>query len=224
MIKLTNLWSNYMEIISRIQKVDSTFFESLEYSVLMDIKANGKLGTGLSFELIIELLTSSDILGEFGEYVFDYSKEDLLQIIEVLNTQPELILEKIESENSGTLFNGNGMKWRYSNEIIVDTRYELKRSRFAQKAQIASHLLDWLNKSGSSCKVNAVNANRWYNSLTGRNFNNGRSIGKYQDTLVIELPNNIYLYISDSSIKFNGEFVETKAEFKKIFETIYIIN
>lgn len=224
MIKLTNLWSNYMEIISRIQKVDSTFFESLEYSVLMDIKANGKLGTGLSFELIIELLTSSDILGEFGEYVFDYSKEDLLQIIEVLNTQPELILEKIESENSGTLFNGNGMEWRYSNEIIVDTRYELKRSRFAQKAQIASHLLDWLNKSGSSCKVNAVNANRWYHSLTGANFNNGRSIGKYQDTLVIELPNNIYLYISDSSIKFNGEFVETKAEFKKIFETIYIIN
>lgn len=112
--------------------------------------------------------------------------------------------------------------WEDKEKIVeeIDTRKELKIPGIWFKKSIPSNVLDWCkNGNGYHVFEEVQQLTSWYNSLTGKNFVGGTSIGRSPQTLILDITyQGSEVYIDSGSIKVCGEIVESRKDLKIILE------
>lgn len=191
-----------------------------EYYSKNKLRLSSDLFKITSFEIIEEsdiFILIDLVINNFKELVgfFDYSIEESNAILSVINNTSE------KNNLFSKLLKSNTDLWLIDNPYEVDNRKEIMIPVVKQKKQLRSNILEWINNgNGYHIKEETNLVASWYNSITGRNFVGGTSIGKSPQTLILDITyNGAEIYISgNGTIKLCGEIVSDKKEFKQVLD------
>lgn len=104
-----------------------------------------------------------------------------------------------------------------------DDRKEYKLPQHKQKKSIPSNILSWIKEgNGYHVEDEVKQLATWHNKLTGRNFMGGTSVGKSPQTLILDITyQGGEVSVDSGRIKFQGEIIETYADYKRVFEETF---